>query len=232
MKVRGILLALALALPVFAGAQTVDLLWQGKTYTPPLYPGRSLWSNQSILTVVAIPHVGSGSASTLVYKWYTDGDLLSSISGTGKRTLSLADSVLSRPIEIRVDVLSPDGSETLASNTILLTPHSSELLVVEDNPLYGLLLNKAIGSEYHLTEDEISFVALPLFSKLASRNSEGSSYVWSTNTGDTRTGNRTTYRIPESASGSSEVSVRFTNASTLMLPLTKSFLVQFGKTDI
>src|SRR3989344_1173365 len=49
-------------------AQSVDLLWQGETYTPPFYKGKSLWSNQSRITFFAMTN-GLGNPANLSYKW-------------------------------------------------------------------------------------------------------------------------------------------------------------------
>src|SRR3990167_742525 len=86
-------------------AQSVDILWQGDTYTPPFYKGKSLWSNQSRITFVAIPQ-GLGNPASLNYKWTKNGTVLGNINGIGKNTLSFTDSILSRPQTIRVDILS------------------------------------------------------------------------------------------------------------------------------
>ena len=47
-------------------AQSVDLLWQGETYVPPFYKGKSLWSDQSRITLFAIPQ-GLGNPANLNY---------------------------------------------------------------------------------------------------------------------------------------------------------------------
>src|SRR5262245_18430252 len=119
MRFSSLFLTLALLTPLFASAQediftssadpaqpplgTVDLLWQGEVYTPPFYLGRALWSGQSRLTVVAVPHVGSSAANSLVYRWTRDGEVLGNASGVGKRTLSFNDSVLSKATQIQLD---------------------------------------------------------------------------------------------------------------------------------
>src|SRR3989344_8002173 len=52
---------------------TVDLLWEGETYTPTFYAGRSLPSAGSLVRAVAMPNVIQNrqrlSSSQLVFKW-------------------------------------------------------------------------------------------------------------------------------------------------------------------
>jgi hypothetical protein len=235
MKVPGILLISLLFLPSLMHAQegtvpagNVDLLWQGEVYTPPFYLGRALWGSQSRITVTAIPHT-SGSAASLAYRWSKDGDFLSAVSGAGKRSLSFADSILSRKTTVKVEVLSADGTEVLASGSVTISPRVPELIVVEDNPLYGLMLHRAVGKEFALDESEVSFVALPFFSDLARRTAGEAEYTWSTSVGDSREGNSVTYRIPEGADGASLVTLKMINSKALTQPAQKSFLVQFGE---
>src|SRR3989344_1441328 len=101
-------------LPTLVSAQSVDLLWQGETYTPPFFEGRSLWSNQSRVTIVAVPQ-GLGNASALNYRWTKNDTVLGSLSGVGKSLLSLKDTILSKPQTIKVEVVS--GERVLASAT-------------------------------------------------------------------------------------------------------------------
>lgn len=247
MTLRGLALALFLLAPLFTNAQenifapteeadaapigTVDLLWQGETYTPPFYLGRALWSGQSRLTIVAVPHVDGYNASSLIYKWVRDGEVLGSASGAGKRTLAFNDSVLSRPVEIELNAYLPDGTTLGATARLNLAPVQPRLLVVEDSPLYGLILERAVRSTHALRGEEVTFAALPLFAPVSNRTTATQSYNWRTNTGDARTGATVTYRIPEGATGSSEITVRAENKNTLMQAPEKSFLVEFANPE-
>lgn len=246
MKVSGILLSILLLAPFAASAQgapadsaplgTIDLLWQGETYAPPFYLGRALWSNQSRLTIVAIPHVksaggGEVSPTSLIYKWKRNGESFGSASGAGRQTLVFSDNVLSKPAEIRLDVYLSDGQTLAASASINLSPIAPKILVVEDNPLLGLLLNTAVSGTYALSGKEATFAAMPLFAPVSSRLSPSESYTWRTSSGDIRTGASVTYLTPEGTSGQSQVTVRAENKNTLMQAEEKSFLIQFGKTE-
>jgi hypothetical protein len=223
------ILALFFLLPTFAHAQSVDLIWKGETYTPPLYKGLPLWSNQTRISVFAIPNTPGLNPPTLIYRWKKNDTVIESSSGINKRVFSIADSVLSQPINITLDVFVEDGLDPVASASLVLTPTKVRLSVVEDNPLYGLMLNKAIKESYTLTEDEVTLVALPLFSNAIRRNAPALSYSWLTSSGDKRTENSVTYRIPEGGAGLARITLRMNNPQIIAQPDTKNFLIQFDK---
>lgn len=244
MKVPGILLSLMLLAPFAAAAQevqpvsiplgTTDLLWQGETYTPPFYLGRPLWGGQSRVTIVAIPHVrsqsgGEVSPSSLIYKWDRNGERLDGASGLGQRSIAFNDTVLSKSAEIKVTVYLSDGQTLAASGSINLNPIAPKLVVVEENPLLGLLLNNAVVGTYTLAGKEVTFAALPLFAPVASRLTPTEVYTWRTEAGDVRAGSSVTYRVPDGTNGTSQVTVKAENKNTLMQASDKTFLVQFGK---
>ncbi len=208
-------------------AQSVDLLWHGDTYTPPFYQGKALWSKQSQIIFLAIPH-GVGNPANLNYKWTRNGTVLGNISGIGRNTFSFFDSILSKPQIIKVDIIS--GKNTvLASASVTVVPISPTLMVYENNPLYGFMFHKETGGAYKLQGEEITFTAFPFFFSALERVNNTLSYEWRTNVGLSETGNSVTYRIPDNTSGSSQVSVKILNTDKIMQSAGKSFLVQFGE---
>ncbi|MBX4195790.1 hypothetical protein KW796_02455 [Candidatus Parcubacteria bacterium] len=219
-----------LLLPLFSlhAAGEVDLLWQGETYTPPFYKGRALWGTQARIVFTAIPNLPNTDPASLYYRWSKNGTVLGSLSGFNKRSLTISDTILSLPVEIKVDLRDGEEGKVLGSSSVTLSPISAFLLVVEDNPLYGLLLNKTIGATFALEEQEVSFAALPLYAPVTSRNVPALVYAWNTSAGDARTGNKVTYRVPENSSGTSAITLRVTNTRVLIPPLEKSFLIEFG----
>ncbi len=155
------LLIAFLLVPAFgASAQEVDILWQGETYTPPFYEGRTLWSNQSRITLVAIPQ-GLGNPASLNYKWIKNGTVLGNINGVGRNYLSFVDTVLSRPQTIEVEIIGGDRG-VLAKGSVYVVPRLPALAVYENSPLYGLMFHKEI-SEYDMQNPEVVLAAFPLF---------------------------------------------------------------------
>lgn len=226
---RKVLFLLALFLLPLAtrAANDVDLLWQGKTYTPAFYQGRALWSYQSRGVVVAVPHVSGFGPASLYYKWTQDGTVRGSLSGVGKQSYNITDSALSLSTQIKVDVLNPSDQSLLASASITLKPVPWKAVIYEDNPLYGTLLNKAVASEFDLNGPEVSFLAVPYFSTVTTRTAPAIDYSW-TSGGDKRSGYKVTYRVPEGGSGSSPITFRAINSQIIQEPIIKDFLVKFG----
>lgn len=222
-----VLVAIILPLTLHA-ADEVDLLWQGNTYAPPFYQGRTLWTNESRITFYAIPHVAGANPSELIYRWKKDGIVLGSLSGVNKRSLILTDTVLSVPTEVKIDIFKKEGTSAVASATVTLTASTVRPEIVEDHPLYGLMLHKVVPSEFNLTGEEVTFSAIPFFTRASFRKAPALTYRWRTNAADNRTGNSVTYRVPEGESGSSQIFFRMSTAGVIVQPEEKSFLVQFG----
>ncbi len=212
-----------------AWAQEVDILWQGDTYTPPFYEGRALWSHQSRITLVAIPH-GLGNPAGLDYKWTKNGTVLGNVGGVGRNSISFVDSVLSRPQTIKVEILAPDKS-ILATNSVFVEPRAPLVVVYENNPLYGFMFHRAVEDSYKLEKEEVSFTAFPIFFSVSGRASASVGYRWTSNAGGTDVNNSVTYRSPTEGSGSARITVRAESRDTLLQSATKNLLIQFGNNN-
>jgi hypothetical protein len=208
-------------------AQEVDLLWQGETYTSPFYKGRSLWSDQARVNLVAIPH-GLGNSASLDYKWTKNGTILGNINGVGKNTLVFSGSVISRPQTVKVDILSSQKT-VLASASVTLVPASPILAIYENNPLYGFMFHKETGGGHEIKEKEVTFTAFPFFFSAPSRANVDLTYEWRTNAGGIENKNSVTYRAPDDTVGKSDVRVNIRSTEKILQNANKSFLVEFGK---
>lgn len=216
-------------LPTSIFAQSVDLLWQGETYTPPFYKGLSLWSNQSAITLVAITR-GAGNPANINYRWIRNGTVLGNVSGVGRNSLSFADSVLSRAQTVTVELVSGD-EDVIAESSITLRPFSPSLAIYEDNPLYGFMFHGEVFGTYPIKGSEVTFAAFPMFFSILGRNDPALAYKWRTNTGEVETRNSVTYRVPEQSSGTAAVSSSANNLNLLIQTAKKDFLVEFGKEE-
>ena len=206
-------------------AQEVDLLWQGETYTPPFYKGRALWSSQSRITLVAIPH-GLGDPRNLYYKWTKTGTVLGNINGVGRNSISFVDSVLSRPQSIKVDILDSDKT-VLATAYANVAPVKPFLAIYENNPLYGFMFHKETSNTYRLEEKEVTFTAFPFFFSVLDNEDGAMDYEWRTNVGETQTRSSVTYRTPDETKGTSEIRVRVTSTEKIMQFANRTFLIQY-----
>ena len=210
----------------------VDLLTEGRGYVPPFYKGRAEWGYQTQITIVALPHILNSagkeiSAQNLIFKWFKDDTVLGTVSGIGKTSLTLSDSVLSLPMDIKLEVYT-DKDTIVASKSLSLGPVPQQTLIYEDNPLYGYMFHYAINGTYPLREKEVSFSAFPLFFSTLNKNSSLVLYDWSTNgTYGGQTTNRVTFRAPESE-GTATVGVDIKHKTKFTESTSKSFGVQFG----
>jgi len=213
-------------------AGEVDLLWQGETYVPPFYKGRKLWTKQSQITLVAIPHIILSNGEridikSLIYRWTKDETVLGNSSGVGKNSLKLFDSILSLPQTIQVDILT-DKNTVVASASINLVPQTVSVLIYEDNPLYGFLFNKEVGSNFILKSKEVSFVAFPFFFSVTNKNAPSLVYTWNNRSVVSETSNRVTFRAPDNTTGTSKISIGIQNENKILQTSTKNFIVKFG----
>jgi hypothetical protein len=229
MKRSFLLLTLSFFLASVASAQSVDLLYQGKSYTAPFYQGAPLWPKQGLAKFLAIPQ-GLGSPSSLIYRWSKDGTVLggdNGASGIGRNNLTISDNLFSKPTTIEVEIVAAN-EEILAKNSLTLVPQNPLVMVYENNPLYGLMFHREVGSAYRLEDAEITFSAFPFFLDTPSQNNSKVDYKWITNVGESQSGPNVTYRTPEEGSGSSSVSIDISTPEKIMTSFGKTFLVQFG----
>lgn len=210
-----------------ADAQTggVDILWQGRGYSRPFYPGRTLWSKQSEITFVAIPQ-NLGNPSGLNYRWIRNGTVLGTVSGVGRNSLSFLDTVFSKPVEISVEIVSDDDS-ILAEASTLVAPTSPFIMVYENNPLYGLMFHREVADGYEMENEEVTFAAFPFFFSAESRINTSLVYNWN---GEVEK-SLITYRTPEGGGGITPINIGVTDKDWILQTAEKNFVVQFGNNE-
>lgn len=211
--------------PVSTHAQTVDILWEGDGYTPPFYEGGVPWTSEGVIRFVAVPQ-GLGNSAALNYKWTRNGTVLGNTNGVGANTLEIDDSLFSRPQNVTVEIMS--GEESLALDTVTVTPRAPKLLIYENNPLYGFLFNQEVSGGYTLTEEEVRLTAFPLFYSIPYRDYQYIEYSWRSRAAQDSTTDTVIYRAPQGTAGSAAVTLRATNKDTLKQTVEKNFLIQFN----
>jgi hypothetical protein len=217
----------------------VDLIWQSFGYTPPFYEGKSLFSHQGIIEFVALPHFGSGSggevpAGDLIYKWTRDGTVLGDFSGYGKSTYTMLSSIISRPVEIDVQVTSPD-SDQIAEADMTVTPSDPTVVLYEKSPLYGILFQRALTGTVNMgSQKEMTVLAEPFYFGVESLSDPSLQYSWSINNSpidsDTTQSSRV-FRPAANVSGSSNVSVSLQNSNAILQQAESGFNLSFGNTN-
>jgi hypothetical protein len=150
--------------------QSVDLLYEGKeSYTPPFYEGRSLPSEGSVVSVVAMPTITEGGRkvtdSNLSYSWYVNDEYKAGSSGIAKNTFQTPLDYLRESTDVRVLVRSPQGYS--AEKTISIYPHAVTPLFYAYDELLGTDFTKTFVRRLELAKD-ITLSLVPFY--LSTRN--------------------------------------------------------------
>lgn len=215
--------------------EDVDLLWQSNSYTPPFYKGKALFPPQGTVTFLALPEFVINGKSidpkTLVYKWTQDTTVLGDQSGYGRNTLTIDGSVVSRSTEMQVDVSTLDGT-VLGRQILTVTPEDTEALIYENNPLYGVLFNKAITGTYTLNAQQVQFEAYPYFFTAPTRALADLSYNWEMNDAPINvptSQHSMLFRNTTNQAGNTSVSLLITSATKILQNATAAFAVNFNQ---
>jgi hypothetical protein len=214
----------------------VDLLWQAESVTPPFYKGKALFSHQSKITFIAIPHMTNGSGveispKNLIYKWTRNGTVKEDDSGYGKNTYSENAPLISRPIEMSVEVTSQTNNAVGFGN-ITANPIDPTVVFYRRNPIYGIEFEKALSGMVEMTNtNEVSVVALPIFFAKNSRNYSDLTYKWAINgagIGNDQSLSEQVFRPKEGTSGTSNISLSVENSDKILQFGKGSFNLNFG----
>jgi hypothetical protein len=213
---------------------SVDLIWQSESYVPPFYKGKAMFSHENNITFIAIPHMESGgkeaNVKNLIYKWTTNGEVIESASGYGKNTFTMTGSIISRPLEVEVDVTSPTNNQQ-AYSSLTVTPQDPSVIMYEVDPLYGIQFQKALLGSKELTTSEMSLIGLPLYFGVTDQRTSSLSYDWKINgvsTGNEKWDNSQTLRPKEGTSGASDVSLSISNSLKILQTAEVRFRVIFN----
>jgi len=215
----------------------VDLLWQATGYVPPFYKGKVLFSHQDRIQFVAIPHIADSSGKeispkNLLYTWTRNGSVSGDFSGYGKDTYTVDASIISRPLDVSVEVTSPNG-EGVADAEIVAEPIEPSILLYNKDPLYGIQFQKALVNTVSMnTSKEIEVLAEPYYFGVVRPDAADLSYSWYIN-GDNIDTNKTStsrvFRQKEGTSGASDISVQIKDASKVLQFSSGDFNLIFGQ---
>lgn len=215
---------------------SVDLIWEARTYTPAFYKGKALASSQSSVIIVAMPELVSSNgrkiaAENLIYTWKTGSRVLGSMSGRGKRSITLTSASFFNSLNISVSVSSIDLSLT-AEKGVRIKSGEQYVLVYEDHPTKGILLNRAIDNSFDLKDEEVSFTAMPFFFTGNSRGDSGLTYVWKINGKKTDSLGEDPSLItlrPVSGGGEARIDLTINNVNSLLQQARTKFSLYFNE---
>ncbi|MSU55483.1 MAG: hypothetical protein EXS46_03025 [Candidatus Taylorbacteria bacterium] len=209
---------------------TVDLIWEAQSYMPPFYKGKAYYPYQGVVKIVAIPNIvteggGTISPKNIIYTWTVNGSINQEASGYGKNYIYFKGEIPLKAGRIEVEVSTLDKTY-IASNQTSFAPQSPEVVFYEDNPIYGILYNKALTGTFHLKDLEIKITAIPYFIGTTERNGSGLMYEWGMNnksTGISSNKDNLIFRQEKGAEGVSLISLQISNPTEIF---------QFSKSNL
>jgi hypothetical protein len=214
---------------------SVDLLWESSSFTPAFYKGKAMFSHQNVISFIALPHITDGSgreigAKNLIYRWKKNGTVMDSDSGYGKNVFIMTGSLISRPLDIEVDVTSQDNLESGYARTIV-NPVEPEILFYEKNPLYGIEFQKSLRGSIDLSEPEIAVIGMPLFFGTKTLYAPELKYVWKINgtpIDDDTSQTIRVFRQKEGVTGKATIGLSLENTRKILQYTSSSFDLSFG----
>ncbi len=195
----------------------LNIIYEAETYTPPFFQGRAEFTNSSRVRLVAVPRFVDPDtsleipAADLVYTWRVDGTVDQSISGYGRYAVDVLGELVSRGLEVEVEVESVT-SPLRARASLLVKDQQPDVAVYEDHPLYGVLFERAVDSNqkgaYPVSASEISLLAVPYSMDIYSLSDPRAKWSWLTGGGKGPAAASATFRPEEGATGEASASIR------------------------
>lgn len=225
-------------MPLLSTAATpeVNLIYKVNSYTPPFYKGKALNPNQGTVTVTAIPELvrASGekvSSKNINYTWRQNDLIVQSASGLGKDTFTFGGSVPIRDNLIEVSAVSVDKSLS-ATKSVNIPNIFPKVLFYENNPVYGIMFNRAIVNNVNLTADEFSVLAMPYYFSTDSAINPKLDYTWNMNgrgVANQEPKNSFTTRVDTPGTGTAEIGLKVSNNVSIFQFLETSYRINFSK---
>ncbi len=210
-----------------------DLVWETDGFIPPFYEGKSLFSYQNTIKIIAIPHMQGNQGreadpKSLSYKWTVNNRVMQDQSGYGKQTLLIKDE-LPVDLNIEVEILSRDGNQKSVS-TIALAPGDPSISLYEEDPLYGVYYNSALSDNKVLKNNELSVLSVPYY--FNKKKNSDVSRIWSINSieqTDLKNNDNITLRTNQNSEGRSSISLEIRGVDNILQGAKKQIDVFFNK---
>lgn len=209
----------------------VDIVWEAETYKPVWYKGKSLFTPEALLKIVAIPHTspsGVSDSSSLIFTWERNNRVLGSMSGRGQNVLELETGPLDESLDISVTITNNQGV-ILAKKRVVIPRTNTDLLVYVDSPLLGIMTNNSVREAFNMEGSEITFRPVPFYFPVEHPMVPYLDYRWSLNGNLVETpGNEVTFK-QTGQSGRGSVSLRLEQSGNILNSASRSFDIIFGQ---
>lgn len=217
----------------------IDLLWESDGFVPPFYKGKALLSHQNKISLIAIPHITSSNgveigSKNLIYTWKKNGSVIEDASGFGKNTYTFYSSLISRPLDVSVEVSTVDMAHT-GFATINLTPKDPQIVFYKKDPSAGIEFQKSL--KYNIEQKplkEVVVVGFPLFFGVTDPQTSELTYKWTVNgvsTNNAANQNTQVFRQKEGTSGTSKIGLTIENSRKILQYASSSFDLSFGNNN-
>ncbi len=157
----------------------VIIIWESRTYTPPFYKGKSLFTPESSLVLNAINLDQENPLTNTYnnYNWSVDGTVKGSQSGVGYSTYVYQGDILKKEPLFSVTVSGINAYKDRQNNKnnnynneaiLRVQTLPTEIISYEKYPLLGVMFNKTIKPQYNMNKRESTVVAYPMYYGLSS----------------------------------------------------------------
>lgn len=217
---------------VISGGE-VDMLWEATdSYAPPFYKGKTLFSKEGEVKVVAMPSLYSQnrkiSPNTLSYNWTKDGNGQSNNSGFGKNFFIYKNSFLANANKVGVSVTDINGASKVTGE-VTLVPYSPKILFYTKD-IYGAKTEKALGNNFFVKPEGENIVVVPYFfspKNISSNDLEVKWYINGAQIPKTKAKDELIITPEEETTGTAIMKVVISNLKTLYQEAEKSINVNF-----
>jgi hypothetical protein len=215
----------------------VDLIYESLSYTPPFYKGKTLNPNQGIVLAVAVPEMlrSTGEkipAQNIIYTWKKNNKVEQSSSGIGKNTFIFQGTIPIRDVSLEVIASSIEG-DIYASKKVNITNNDPKIIFYEDNPVYGIMFNKAISKTVRMLTDEFKVKAFPYFMSVGYAQSPDLNYKWTINGNSSANldidKSAMIFRQEGEGSGVANINLKIENISRIFQFVDNGFVINFEK---
>ncbi len=207
--------------------QDVVLIAEPISSAPPLYQGKSLVPIGGDVRVVAMASLKdsggkSSSPTKYSYAWTVDDTRIANSSGIGKSAIIVASPLQYRSRTVSVAVTNANGS-LVGGASLSLSAEQPSLRIYKNDPLLGILYDRALSGSYNITGTESTLYAAPF--SLATTG--GAPFIqWFLNGSSAQTGSSITLR--PTGSGQGNASLSLTASSGNLTPVTAALSLIFG----
>ena len=219
-------------------SSTIDMIEETSGYVPPLYRGKEPFIYQNTLKIIAIPHLVDASGNpidpkNLIYTWEQDSTVLGDQSGYDKQSLTITGDLIARPFTIDVQVSSADGSVN-GENEIGVVATAPSVTFYQDDPLYGVLYNEAVGANVNLLHNQLKVLSAPYGFDTSTATAGSLSYSWTVNdTSHDELASSTSIILatPSGSSGTSDIGLTIQNSNQILQTATAGFSAVYSDTS-